>query len=119
MKPTATLFLVLVLFASDLAIAQSDAMKGMDMKGMETKGMEIGKKAQSKAHKATGMVKKIDRASGTVTIAHEPVASMNWPPMTMSFAVRNKALFGKFAPDKKVEFEFVQRGSDYVITSAK
>jgi Cu/Ag efflux protein CusF len=39
--------------------------------------------------------------------------------MTMGFAVKDKALLGKLAPEKKIEFEFVQQGSDYVITSVK
>jgi len=37
----------------------------------------------------------------------------------MTFTVKDKALLAKFSQDKKVEFEFEQQGSDYVITSAK
>jgi len=39
--------------------------------------------------------------------------------MNMTFTVKNKAMLGKFSQDKKVEFEFVERGSDYLITSVK
>jgi Cu/Ag efflux protein CusF len=39
--------------------------------------------------------------------------------MTMSFAVKDKALLNKLAVDKKVEVEFVQQGKDYVITGVK
>jgi Cu/Ag efflux protein CusF len=64
-------------------------------------------------------VRKIDPVQDTVTLAHGPIQSLKWPAMTMTFAVKDKALLGKFSQDKKVEFEFVQQGSDYVITSVK
>jgi len=54
-----------------------------------------------------------------VTLAHGPVPSLKWPAMTMGFGVKDKALLGKLAPEKKIEFEFVQQGRDYVITSVK
>ena len=73
--------------------------------------------AQGAAHKATGMVTKVEKDK--VTIKHEPVQSMNWPAMTMGFIVKDKAILDKMAKDKKVDFEFVQQGKDYVITSAK
>lgn len=39
--------------------------------------------------------------------------------MTMAFAVKDKAMLDKVAKDKKVEFEFVQQGRQFVITSIK
>jgi Cu/Ag efflux protein CusF len=86
------------------------------------KGMDMGKKQAAGAqatHKATGVVKKVDPKAGTVTLAHEPAKSLNWSAMTMSFAVKDKALLNKLAVDKKVEVEFVQQGKDYVITGVK
>ncbi len=94
-------------------------MMGKDKKGMEMKGMGADKESEAKSHKGVGTVKKIDPATGTVTIAHGPIRSINWPAMSMTFTVKDKALLGKLAPEEKVEFEFVQQGSDYVITSAK
>ncbi|HEV8110818.1 MAG TPA: copper-binding protein [Burkholderiales bacterium] len=119
MKRNAALAFVTVLAAAGAAFAQSDSMKGMDMKGMDMDKKASGKKAQGTTHKATGTVQKLDPAAGIVTIAHGPVESMKWPAMTMSFKVKDKALLDKFSPNKKVEFEFVQQGKDYVITSAK
>ena len=109
---------VLALFIP-LSHAQSGGMKGMDMKGMDMKDMGAEKKSESKTHKGVGTVKKIDSAGGKVTLAHGPIQSMKWPAMTMSFTVKDKATLGKLSQDKKVEFEFVQQGSDYVITSVK
>jgi Cu(I)/Ag(I) efflux system protein CusF len=94
-------------------------MMGKDKKGMEMKGMSADKKSEAQSHKGVGTVKKVDPASGKVTIAHGPIPTMKWPAMNMTFTVKDKALLGKLSQDKKVEFEFVERGSDYLITSVK
>jgi Cu(I)/Ag(I) efflux system protein CusF len=94
-------------------------MMGKDKRGMEMKGMGADKKSEAQSHKGVGTVKKVDPASGKVTIAHGPIPTMKWPAMNMTFTVKDKTLLGKFSPDKKVEFEFVERGSDYLITSVK
>ena len=99
--------------------AQSGGMKGMDMKGMDMKAMPSENKAQAQVHKGSGTVTKVDSAGGKVTIAHGPISSMKWSAMSMTFAVKDKALLGKLSTDRKVEFEFVQQGSDFVITSAR
>jgi Cu(I)/Ag(I) efflux system protein CusF len=78
-----------------------------------------GTSTQVKTYKAVGTVKKIDAAAGRVTLAHEAIPSLKWPAMTMGFGVKDKALFGKLAPEKKIEFEFVQQGRDYIVTSVK
>ena len=71
------------------------------------------------AHRATGVVKSMDRARNSVLLAHDPVKSLNWPAMTMGFTVREKALLDKLQPGRKIEFEFVQQGKNYIITSVK
>jgi len=112
--------LALSVTATQVGHAQTGGMGGMDMKDMDM-GMKKGadKKSDSKIHKGVGTVKKVDPAGGKVTIAHGPIPTMKWPAMNMTFTVKDKALLNKFSQDKKVEFEFVQQGSDYVITSAK
>jgi Cu(I)/Ag(I) efflux system protein CusF len=101
---------------SPFAVAQSDSMKDMDMKGMD---MKTEKKASAKVHKGTGKVTKVDPAGGSVTIAHEPVSTMNWPAMTMTFKAKDKALLEKIKQGDKVDFEFIQQGKDYVVTAVK
>jgi Cu(I)/Ag(I) efflux system protein CusF len=108
---------------SPFAIAQSGGMKGMDMKDMDMKGMEKKgkgeKKAAGQSHKGTGKVTKVDPATNSVTIAHEPVSTMNWPAMTMTFKVKDKKMLDKAKSGEKVEFSFVQSGKDYTITDIK
>src|SRR6266700_4895410 len=116
MKRLIVLSAALALSIAMIPLSRAQGMGGMDMKGMD---MGKDKKSEGKTHKGVGTVKKVDAAAGTVTIAHGAIKSINWPAMSMTFAVKDKALLGKLAPEKKVEFEFVQQGSDYVITSAK
>jgi Cu(I)/Ag(I) efflux system protein CusF len=111
-----SVFATLLLGAAPLATAQ---MKGMDMKDMDMKGMKSDKKAAGEVHKGTGVVTNVDRAGGKVTLKHDPIKSLNWPTMTMAFGVKDKAMLEKLAKDKKVEFEFIQQGQQFVITSIK
>jgi Cu(I)/Ag(I) efflux system protein CusF len=89
-------------------------MQHGDMKDMDMKS----DKAAATKHKATGVVTRAP-ANGKVTIKHDPVESLKWPAMTMGFVVKDKALAEKLKPGVKIEFEFVQQGKDYVVTSVK
>jgi len=114
---------VLVLSVAAIPLGRAQGMGGMDMEGMDMgkdkKGPSGDKKSQAQTHKGSGTVTKVDQVNGKVTIAHGPVQSLKWPAMTMAYDVKDKALLDKLPSGKKVEFEFVQQGSDYVITSAK
>jgi Cu(I)/Ag(I) efflux system periplasmic protein CusF len=68
-------------------------------------------------HKGSGVVTNIDRAGGKVILKHDPIKSLNWPTMTMAFGVKDKAMLDSLAKDKKVHFEFIQQGNQFVITS--
>ncbi|SFB13571.1 Cu(I)/Ag(I) efflux system protein CusF [Collimonas sp. OK607] len=124
MKPIAILSLLLALSASGAALAQSTGTKNMDMKGMDMKTMPMDNMSSSAAakvatHQATGVVKAVDMTTGTVTLAHGPVKSLNWPAMTMTFVVKDKMFFDKLAVDKKVTIDFAKQGTDYVVSSVK
>lgn len=122
MKFTSAIALILALSASCFGTAQSADMKDMDMKSMDMKGMSNKPHTngpEAATHKTTAVVKGIDAASGKVKLAHEPVKSLNWPAMTMGFSVKDPALLDKLVVGKKVEVEFVQQGSDYVITAVQ
>lgn len=112
MKLSAVFTFAIMVSATGAAWAQSHDMKGM---GSQDKGAQ----AQGGLHHASGTVKKLDPDKGTVTFAHGPVKSLSWPAMTMGFVVKDKKIFDRLAADKKVEFEFKQEGSDYVVTSVR
>lgn len=117
-KAAVSMFVLASTVAAAAAFAQQkpDSMKGMDMKGMD-----MGRPAVSdaKTYRAVGVVRALDAAAGTVTFAHEAIKSLNWPAMTMSFNVKDKTLYNRLAQGKKVEFEFVEEGENYVVTAVK
>lgn len=115
-----TTLLLAALVAMPVALAQSGGMKGMDMRDMPMKGMEMKadkKEAKDTVHQATGVATRLD--TDKVTIKHEPVPSMNWPSMTMSFKVKDKAVMDKIKKGEKMQFKFVEEGREYVVTDVK
>ena len=102
-----------MLFVAAIPLVGAQAMKDMDMKNMPMKS------DTARAHKATGVVKSVDVKNSTVTLSHDPVATMKWPAMTMAFKADDPKLVQGLTSGQKVEFEFTQRGKDYVLTSIK
>lgn len=69
-------------------------------------------------HHAVGVLNSVDAAAGTVSISHEPVASLKWPAMKMEFVLANGALVSGLQPGTAIAFEFVERGpGEWVVTS--
>lgn len=54
-----------------------------------------------------------------VTVAHGPVASLQWPSMTMAFVFERPELARGLAVGESVAFSFRQDGSRYVITAIR
>ena len=117
MNKVAVTTVLLAATVASAAFAQQPMgeMKSMDM----NKAPAASAPAAAMPHQATGVVKKVDPKAGLVTLAHEPVKSMNWPAMTMGFEVKDKMLFDKLAVGKKVDFAFVQGKKGYVVTDVK
>lgn len=104
-------------FAIITAIAFAQAPAAMAQHGHDHGAKPV--QQDQKAHDATGSVTRVDRSKGKATIKHGPVASLNWPGMTMGFDVKDPALFDKLKPGTKVDFSFVESGKGYVITQVK
>ena len=67
-------------------------------------------------HRADGTIEAVDAANAGLTIAHGPIASLKWPPMTMDFKVKDKALLRALKPGQKVVFDLVgESGGEYTI----
>ena len=110
-------------FAIAIAAAVFASAAGAQMKGMEGMDMKTekkdAKKAEAHAHHASGVVKSVNADKGTVNIEHGPVASLNWPAMTMAFKAKDRKAVQALKPGQKIDFEFVQQGKDYIITRVK
>ncbi len=68
-------------------------------------------------HEGAAKVVAVDVAAGTVTLAHQPIASLKWPAMTMDFALGDAALAKQLKPGAKIHFWFEERGEgEWTIT---
>lgn len=91
--------------------AAQGSMGGMDHGSMGQGGMM---KAQSGAM-ADGEIRKVDKDAGKLTIKHGPIPSMDMPPMTMVYRVKDAAMLGQVKQGDKVKFEAEKVGGQYVV----
>jgi Cu(I)/Ag(I) efflux system periplasmic protein CusF len=63
-----------------------------------------------------GEIRKIDQAAGKITLAHGEIKSIDMPPMTMVFTVKNPALFDALKKGDKVRFAVVREDGKLVLT---
>jgi Cu(I)/Ag(I) efflux system protein CusF len=96
MKPLSELLLIASLLATMLTPLQAVAQNSADM--------------------ATGEIRKIDKEAGKVTIRHGTIKSIDMPPMTMVFVVKNPALLDTLKQGDKVNFDVIQEDGKLVVT---
>ena len=63
-----------------------------------------------------GTIKAIDQDAGTVTLAHGPIAALNWPAMTMTFKVESAAVTKDVQVGNTVHFTLQNEGGKPVVT---
>jgi Cu/Ag efflux protein CusF len=68
------------------------------------------------AELADGEVRKIDREARKITLKHGEIKSIDMPPMTMVFQVRDVALLDAVKPGDRVKFAVEMVGSSFVVT---
>jgi len=68
------------------------------------------------ANLTAGEVRKIDSAQGKVTLAHEPIASLGMPRMTMVFQVAERVMLDQVKPGDKVRFAADKIDGKYTVT---
>lgn len=61
-------------------------------------------------------VKKVDPASGKVTLSHGPLKNLGMPAMTMAFKVKDAAVLAKLKAGDKIRFVAEHVGNDYLAT---
>lgn len=83
---------------------------------MSMEGCSMGNDGDEDTHTAVGTVTAVDTAAGKITVAHEPVASLTWPAMTMGFEVKDKQALDALQKGDKVRFTFIQQDGRYLIT---
>ncbi len=63
-----------------------------------------------------GEVKKMDKATGKLTLKHGEIKHMDMPGMTMVFVAKDKALLDKVQVGDKVRFMVVNENNQMVVT---
>jgi Cu(I)/Ag(I) efflux system membrane fusion protein len=103
-----------VVAANFLLDAESNLRAALDgLKG----GSNAGAEKRPVVHEAVGTLDEVDARGGQLLITHEPVASLNWPTMTMEFVPANPAIASAAKPGEAIRFEFVERKpGEWVVT---
>jgi Cu(I)/Ag(I) efflux system protein CusF len=68
-------------------------------------------------NRGMGVVESVDTANGSLTIAHEPIAALGWPAMTMSFKVDRPVLLEGVEAGEQIEFTLRGGDASAVVTS--
>lgn len=72
--------------------------------------------AAASAEWAEAEVRRIDTASGRITLRHGPIRSLDMPPMTMVFQARDPSQVSGLKSGDKVRFQAVSEGGKYMLT---
>ncbi len=91
--------LVLALALGPLSARRADA-HDMDMHGWTAKDAA----PSQTVYWAHGRVNEVNEPTGLANITHDPVKELDWPSMTMTFHVADKALFARLRPHQVVDF---------------
>ena len=75
--------------------------------------------APAAAEMADGEVRRVDLENRKVTLRHGEIRTLQMPPMTMVFEVRDPALLAGLKPGDKVRFSARQVGSAYVVDAVE
>lgn len=75
--------------------------------------------ASAESHEGAATVQMIDLDKGIARLAHAPIASLNWPAMTMNFRVGEHVRIQGIKVNDKVIFTFMQTSGEYVITAIR
>ncbi|MDV5355684.1 copper-binding protein [Enterobacter asburiae] len=69
----------------------------------------------AQVYQSQGSVKKITPQA--ITIAHQAIPALNWPPMTMQFTVTPEHPLAQVKVGDKVRFSFSQSEQGYTLTA--
>lgn len=75
--------------------------------------------APSASELAEGEVRKIDKSAGKITLKHGEIKSLEMPPMTMVFRVKDAAMLDQLKVGDKIKFQAEQIKGAYTITKAE
>ena len=75
--------------------------------------------APASAVSGTGTVQGVDKANSRVKLAHDPIAALGWPKMTMFFRLKDGALADRIKEGDRIEFALEKSATGYLISDLK
>ena len=99
------------------AAAGSAAWAASHQGGSGTAGDQGKPMAQAAAgDMADGEVRKVDKDAGKLTLKHGDIKSLDMPPMTMVFVVKDKAMLDKLKAGDKIKFKAINDAGKLTVT---
>ena len=71
---------------------------------------------QTRTDLTAGEVRRVDKATGRVTIRHERIVNLNMPPMTMVFRVADKGMLETLRPGDRILFRAEENNGVLTLT---
>jgi Cu/Ag efflux protein CusF len=71
--------------------------------------------AKPGTYRGSGVVVAIDRDMNRVTIEAEPVEALKLPALALAFIVYDERVWSRVPRGKRVDFEFMKQGNNYVL----
>ena len=71
--------------------------------------------AQVERYTAIGTVISVDRDLSRITIDTDPIEALKLPALALAFSVHDRNLLDRVRTGRKVEFEFVKQGRNFVL----
>ena len=71
--------------------------------------------AGSEVMLTAGVVRKVDKEAGKVTIRHEPIRNLDMPEMTMVFRVSDPDMLDQLKPGDKINFAADKVNGNYTV----
>ena len=62
-----------------------------------------------------GRITELDSEAGSITLDHAPIPELNWPAMTMAFALADSVETAALSPDQAVRFKFRETAEGYLV----
>jgi len=68
---------------------------------------------------ASGEIRRVDPENLRLTIKHGEIKSLDMPPMTMVFHVKDAGVLSGFQAQDKIEFQAAAEGTKYIVTQIR
>lgn len=86
-------------------IAVSSAMPGASIADGDHRKVQVAQApATADAQMVDGLVKKVDKSAGKLTLSHGPLPALGMPAMTMVFRVKDAAWLDQMKQGDKIRF---------------